>query len=493
MAESPSPHAAGPPRPGSAPALWILVIAGPAARAALLGGMLVAQSAIGKAFGLDDGVLAILFECIVFGSLLAVFVLPPLVRFAGLRPVSLFASLATVALLASGIALAPEGQAGMAATAALFAAATLTGFSVAVLSPVTQTLLNHATVSDPAGRDSLQSAWSAGQPVGFVLASFAGGLLVDSYGWWTALAVPLLFAAVCAVALLDRGVTGPAETTASTDDPGPALRELLVVLVALVAFEIWSTWGSLASWGDPGPMLALAVTLGTAAFAVRRLRQSKSPGVSTAAFGVPGFAAAFLILLIYQFPTTAEFEVLLLTELDHLSSAEIGNRTALGNIGQVLGTALAAALMYRSRHHLALMLGFVLTLVGMAGYVAYPWYDGFAYVTATRALAGFGSGLLTPVLFVLALAGMPARLHLPAGSWLVIALIGGTEIGLALFDIVLDLTVAATGTRLTGYLVVETAQLAVAAATAVLAAAIIGRGGLSLTTGPTGSPVRPPI
>lgn len=492
MAASPSSDAAGPPWPGGAPALWVLVVAGPAARAALLGGMLVAQSAIGKAFGLDDGVLAILFECIVFGSLLAVFVLPPLVRFAGLRPVSLIASLATVGLLATGIALAPDSGAGTAATAGLFAAATLTGFSVAVLSPVTQTLLNNATMSDPARRESLQSAWSAGQPVGFVLASFVGGVLVDSYGWWTALAVPLLFAAVCTVALLDRRVTASAADSA-LEDPGPALRELVTILVVLVAFEIWSSWGSLTSWGNPGPMLALAATLAAAAFAVRRLRRSQSPGVSTAAFGVPGFAAAFVILLLYQFPTTAEFEVLLLTELDHLSSAEIGNRTALGNIGQVLGTALAAALMLRSRHHLALMLGFALTLVGMAGYVAYPWYDSFAYVTATRALAGFGSGLLTPVLFVLALARMPAHLHLPAGSWLVIALIGGTEIGLALFDIVLDLTIAATGSRLTGYLVVETAQLAVAAATAVLAALILRRGGLSLAAGPTGGTVRPPF
>lgn len=493
MAASPSAGSAGLSGAGVAPALWVLVVAGPAARAALLGGMLVAQGAVGKAFGLGDGVLAILLECIVFGSLLAVFVLPPLVRWAGIRRVSLAASLGTMVLLGAGILLAPHAQAGTAATAGLFAAATLAGFGVAVLSPITQTLLNNATLSAPAQRDSMQSAWSAGQPVGFVLASFTGGLVVDAYGWWTALAVPLAFAAVCTVALFDRQVTGRAEASSATDDPAPALRELAVVLAALVAFEVWSTWGSLTSWASPGPMLALAATLATAALAVRRLGRSQATGMSAAPFGVPGFAAAFAILLVYQFPTTAEFEVLLLTELDHLSSTEIGNRTALGNVAQVLGTVLAAALMLRNRHHQALALGFALTLLGMAGYVAYPWYDGVVYVTATRALAGFGSGLLTPVLFVMALAHMPARLHLPAGSWLVIALLGGTEIGLALFDIVFDLSVAATGVRLRGYLAVETAQLAVAAATALLAAVLLRRGRLAAAPGQARAPVRPPV
>lgn len=504
MAASPPPDAVSPPAssaaPGAVPALWVLVLAGPAARAALLGALLVAQQAIGAAFGLGAGALAILFGCVVFGSLLAVFVLPPLVRGIGIRRTSMGASLATAGCLGLGMALAPAlhagadtpagaGAAPALSTVALFAVATATGFFVAVLSPVTQTLLNRATTCDPAARASLQSAWSAGQPVGFVGAAFLGGILVERLGWWTALSVPLAFALVCAVALMDRRVLSGVD--APPEEPGPRYGEVATIVLALVAFEAWSTWGALRSWADPGVLAMLAVTAGVSVLALRQLRRSDRPVVSPEPFAVPGFAAAFVVLLAYQLPTTAEFEVLLLTELDRISSAEIGNRTAIGNIGQVIGTALAAGLMYRGRYRLTLALGFALTLVGLAGYVAYPWHDGFAYVAATRTVAGFGSGLLTPVLFVLALARMPPALHLAAGSWLVIALIGGTEIGLALFDIVLDGVTAVTGSALHGYLAVEGAQLLVAAATAALAAVCVLGGRLAAGPGETVATGRP--
>jgi MFS family permease len=469
------------------PTLWILVFAGPALRTSLLGCMLVAEDAIGSTFRLSGGALAILVESIVFGGLLAVLLVPPLIATAGIRKISLVASAAAMLCLAISFGVAPLMSSGGAATAALFAVTTLLGFCVAVLSPVTQTLLNHATVADPVWRHSLQSVWSAGQPAGFILASAVGGLLVERYGWWAALAVPLAFALVSALALLDRGIVPKSGVDVGTVKPGRA--DIASIILALVAFEVWSTWGSLKSWLEPGVLAALLATVAMSMVAIGWLRRSAKPAVSPAPFAIVGFAAATLILFIYQFPTTAEFEVLLLGELGRMSAAEIGNRTAIGNLAQIAGTALAAWFLLRHQTRPALVAGFALTIVGLAGYTLYPWWSNFVLAASTRAVAGFGSGLLTPVLFVIALNRMPVLLQVAAGTWLVLALIGGTEVGLALFDIVLDTMSLLTGSRFGGYVAVEIAQLAFVVATAMLAWWLGARGRLPLTVGV--KPARP--
>ncbi len=217
--------------------------------------------------------------------------------------------------------------------------------------------------------------------------------------------------------------------------------------------------------------------------AINRARQSKEPAVSPRPFAIAGFAAATFILFVYQFPTTAEFEVLLLGQLGHMPAAEIGTRTAIGNAGQIVRTALAAALLLRHHAGLALTIGFGLTIAGLANYTLYPWWDGFIFTTVTRTIAGLGAGVLTPVLLVLALNRMPASLQIAAGTWLVLALIGGTKVGLAVFDIVLRLATGITKSAFGGYVTVESAQLACGLATAILTALLVVRGSLPLSTG----------
>jgi len=464
------------------PTLWLLVFAGPALRTSLLGCLLVAEPALGDAFTLSAETLAILVEGAIFGGLLAVFLIPPLVAKLGLLRVAFLAAALTVLCLLVSIAGGPFTSNDQRAVVGLFVAVGLLGFFVALLSPISQTLLNNATISDPTARHSLQSAWSAGQPAGFIVASLVGGALVESFGWWATLAVPLLFAFVSLLALLDRSIAHLADR--EPVDLKPSANDILWIVLALVAFEIWSTWGSLRSWLAPGVLVTLAVTIVFTLLAVNRTRQSPEPTVSPKPFASAGFGAATLILFIYQFPTTAEFEVLLLGELAHMSADEIGMRTAIGNVGQIAGTALAAALLLRHRAGLALIIGFILTIVGLSGYALYPWWNGFIFATVTRTIAGLGAGVLTPVLFVLALNRMPASLQIAAGTWLVLALIGGTEVGLATFDIVLELATKVAQSAFAGYVVVENAQLACSIATAILTAWLITRGSLPLATGP---------
>ncbi|WP_436640893.1 hypothetical protein [Microbaculum sp. FT89] len=476
-------------------ALWIAVFTGPALRTALLGGLLVGEAAIGSAFALNGGELAILVECSIFGGLLAVVLLPTLTKVLGARVLAIGAAWATILFLAAGMVFASRVSGGGFATIVLFAAALLLGFFVALLSPITQAMLNKATAADDDARHSLQSVWSAGLPAGFIAASVVGGVLVEWTGWWTALAVPLALAIVAALALLDSGLDHP--DASEVEAMQSSASEVAILVLALVAFEVWSTWGSLASWLEPGVLLALLATVAMGALALGRLRHSENPAISLAPYSVGGFAAATLILLLYQLPTTAEFEVLLLTELRHVPAETIGNRTAIGNAGQVVGTILAAGLLFQRRFRLALVAGFGLTIVGLAGYVAYPWFDGFAYIAATRTITGLGGGLLTPVLFVLALNRMPVPMQLAAGTWLVLANIGGVELGLALFDAVLEISTNVTGSDLAAYLTVEIAQLAVCVVTAVIALVLVKTGRLDVRDvspsagNPTGDPASP--
>ena len=463
------------------PALWVLVFAGPALRTSLLGCVLVAEREIGQSFGLGAGPLAILVESIIFGGLLAVFLVSPLVATVGIRRLCLAATALTVLSLGIGLTVAPGMSGGVSATVSLFVAAMLLGFFAAVLSPITQTLLNHATASDDPSRKSLQSVWSAGQPAGFIVAALAGGILVERFGWWAALVVPLALAVVSGLALLDRRVVHPSYQELA----GARSRasEVAWIVAALVAFEIWSTWGSLASWLEPGVLAALVATVAISMVAINRLRRSSCPAIPVTPFAVAGFAAATLVLFIYQLPTTAEFEVLILSEIKHMSASEIGTRTAIGNIAQLAGTALAAVLLLQHRIRFALAAAFALTVVGLAGYSLYFWWDGFAFAATTRAIAGFGGGLLTPVLFVVALNEMPASLQVAAGTWLVLAVIGGTEVGLALFGIVFDLANGLTGSPIASYMTVELTQLIVGSGTAILTGWLAMRGHFAFKSG----------
>lgn len=463
--------------------LSLVVFAGPGLRTSLLGSLLVAEAAIGKACGLGDQALAILVESVVFGGLVATLVQPALGRAVGVRRLSVAASVAVVLMLASTFVLAPRLAPQSSTAWILFAGAAALGFASAVLSPVTQAMLCRASETNPAARHMLQTVWSAGQPAGFIVGSLAGGIGMELWDWPGAFAVPLVFAVLAALPLLfgrRLGLDIDEEEGGAASGSG----ELGVLLLAVAAFEVWSTLGSQHTWLGPWTLAALVMTVASIAAAVARLRRSEHPALSPAPYGVAGFTAAAIVLLLLQLPTTAEFEVLLLTDLAGTKPEALGDRAALGNIGQIAGTALAGVLMLRRRFGLALVGGLAITFVGLAAYVAYPWASGIAFISVTRIVVGFGTGLATPVLFVAALDRMPARLSTPAGTWLVLILIGGTEVGLALLDMVLGGVTRLTGSPLAGYVVVEAVQALLCLVVLVVAVVALRDGRIAVTQAP---------
>lgn len=463
---------AAPPRlPGLA--LSALVFTGPAIRTALLGGLLVAEGAIGDAFRIGAEVQAILVECVVLGNLLAVFLLPPMMRRYGATRLAIGSAIAAVLILSLGLVAALSAmQPGPVATAVLLFGSLLTGFAVAVLAPVTQILLNQCTAGNPRATHTLQSLWNAGQPAGFVAASFLAGLLIAPFGWSAALIVPLVLTVVAAGAMALHRRRHPS-VAAETPAPAADRAEIALIVLALIAFELWSTVGTLRGWYSPFSLTALVVMLVAGGRATHSLLTSAAPAISIAPFRDKRFAVATLVLFLFQFATTAEFEVLLLADLAKMSPIDLGDRTAIGNLAQIAGTALAGVMLLRHAARAGLLLGLAITTLGLASYITYPWLDSLLYVTVTRSIVGFGSGLVTPILFTLALTGIGARDQVAAGTWLVIATVAGTEVGLALLDIVLAVATALGGSQRLGYVAVEAMQFLLGLAVALFAAGLV--------------------
>jgi MFS family permease len=442
--------------------LGLFIFAGPALRTSLLGSLLVSEAAIGRAYGLSDPGLAILMESIVCGALLSTLLLRFLAdRFGALR-LSLGSAVAVLMILAvtmlAGQALVP----GAVTTAFLFGSAGLLGFASAVLATITQVLLGKASEPDSHDREVLQSIWSAGQPAGFIVGSVAGGLLVKLVDWWAAYALTAILALLVLVSLCTnqrlRGLLVSGEARRE-EAQRPHWDSLLWLLATIAAFEVWSTFGSLVSWTSLITNMALVGILITGTLALRDLRRpDRIHAISVEPFAAAGFAGGVVVLLLLQLPTTAEFEVLLLSTLTNASPELLGDRSAFGNVGQILGTSLAGVLIYHGRARLALLGGLVLLLLGLLAYIAYPWVHGLVFVYSSRFMAGLGAGLATPTLFLFALARVRSDLSTPAGTWLVLVLIGSTELGLALLDLVLSAATAMTGSVFWGFVVVEAAQ-----------------------------------
>lgn len=468
--------------------LSVLVCTGPALRTALLGGLLVAEGAIGTAFHLDAETQAILVEGAVLGSLLAVFLLPVMTHRFGAAYVAGGSAIATVLVLALGLAAAALGiSPGPAATAGLLIGGLVAGFAVAVLAPVTQIMLNRRTEGNPRATHTLQSLWNAGQPAGFVVASLLTGVLIGPLGWSAALIVPLILAviAMAALVLVRLRYPLPVKTDPLTS---PDRTDVALIVVALIAFELWSTLGTLRGWVAPMTVVSLALTLVAGGFALNGLLKSPTPAMPVAPFRDVRFAVATLVLFLYQFATTAEFEVLLLADLAKMSPVDLGDRTAVGNIAQIAGTALAGVMMVRGATRLGLLAGMAITAIGLASYITYPWLDTLLYVTVTRSIVGFGAGLVTPILFTLALAGIGSRDQVAAGTWLVIATIAGTEVGLALLDIVLTAATTLGGSPRNGYIGVETVQFGIGLAVALAALALVAEMTLGVRSRSRSSP-----
>jgi hypothetical protein len=254
--------------------------------------VLVSEARFASFLGIAVERVALLMESIVAGMVVALALYPLVVRRFPVRRVAITSALAGAgALSAFAAAVATGAVAGREAWA--YTCLTLGGAALVWLAPSAQSLVLAWPGGD--GRKALTSIWTGATPAGFLTAPQLARWLLPTLGlsaYFAAFAMlPLAFAALVAAIAI-------APPDARADD---ALPPHLVVAfaAAVVAFEAWSTAGSVLGYASAVTLAALPLLAATVAWLVRRAKHFAATTSTDAATWC--FVAALFAL---EIPTT---------------------------------------------------------------------------------------------------------------------------------------------------------------------------------------------
>lgn len=464
--DEPSPRA----RPAVAALAVLAAVAllGNGMKAIVTSTVLVSEGTFAAFLGVPVARVALLMEAIVAGMVVALAAYPLLLRRAAPRTVGMVAcAAAAAAFTAFGLADLAR-VAGATRELSAYACLTLGAAAVACLAPTAQALIVRWPA--PGGRKALTTLWTGAAPAGFLAAPQLVKLLLPAFGlgWYflAFAALPLaLLALLAALAALLPDMTGGARSGATL----PA-RLLTAFAAAVVAFELWSTLGSVQGYTAPAALAALPLLAAAGTWFARDAAQA-----ARATALPPGTSWLLCALFALQWPTTGFFEAAFLYQQGY-AAGFVADRSTLAAAAQIAGTVTAGALAHRlPARESPLRLAFAAaTVAGLATFACYPWIASSAWFLWTPVLTGFGSGGLT-VLLCLALVRSAASVALLA-ALPAIAIMVGTEFGLELLELVLAAAQAAGLAMGDAFGVLFGGQLALALVVPVLLVAA-GRAG----------------
>ncbi|MFO1305505.1 MAG: hypothetical protein U1F54_17395 [Burkholderiales bacterium] len=384
--------------------------------------VLVSEARFAAFLGIAVESVALLMETIVAGMVIALAAYPLALRRYPVRAIAIVAALAAAAAFAAFAAFAGHAS-GASREAWAYGCLTLGGAAIVWLAPSAQSLVLAWPGNE--GRRALTSLWTGATPAGFLAAPQLAKWLLPSLGlsayFATFAAMPLAFAALVATcALVPAGVD---------EDALPA-SVVIAFVATVIAFEAWSTAGSLRGYLAPAtlaslPLLALAVT-----WLVQRARRfAQTAMTATGATAWWSLAALFAL----EIPTTGFFEAAFLYDRG-MSETLVADRATLAAMAQVAGTLVAGVALHRDGEHRARVawIACALAILGVAGYAAYPWGASVPWFMATAAVAGLGVGGLTLVLCLAIVRGADRAATLAALPS--IAIMIGTEFGLEMLQ-----------------------------------------------------------
>lgn len=454
--------------PGAAGAVALLAgiaLFGNGLKAVVTSTVLVSQAQFAAYLQMPAPRVAVLMEAVIAGMVVALAACPLLLRRASARAVAMVACLVAAASFAAFAAVDLAQPAAWVRETAAFAGFGAGAAALALLAPTAQSLVTLA----PAARGALTGVWTGATPAGFLVAPQMVKVLLPAWGlayyFLAFAALPLaLFALLLALAAVL-----PAARAVDPSAPTLPTRLLLAFVAMVIAFEIWSTLGSVTGYRTPATIAGLALCVGAGAWLFAEARRTPVP----ASFP---HASAWLLgaLFVLEMPTTGFFDTTFLVER-HVAEDFIADRSTLAAAAQIAGTLAALFLAHRfPAAERALRYGFAaLAVAGLAAIAGYPWFAAPAYLLWTPALEGFGAAGLTLLVCLAAVRGAAAHPLLAALPSIAIML--GTEVGLEMLQLVLAIadTLGATGDVAFGALF--GAQVVIAlAAVALLARA--GRG-----------------
>ena len=384
--------------------------------------VLVSEARFAAFLGIAVERVALLMETIVAGMVVALAVYPLLLRRFPTRGIALAASIAAAAAFAM-FAFATLQPSAAARELWAYACLTLGGAAIVWLAPSAQSLVLAWPGAD--GRKALTSIWTGATPAGFLAAPQLAKWLLPGLGlsaYFAAFAaLPLAFAVLAAIA---------AAPPIAADDESLPVPLVVAFAAAVVAFEAWSTSGSLLGYTAAVTLAALPLLAASVAWLVQRARRFASTTTTDAATWC--YVATLFAL---EIPTTGFFEAAFLYDRG-LPEALVADRATLAAAAQVAGTFLAGVVLHHASASPArvAVISCALVVLGVSGYAAYPWMPSVPYYMATAAVAGLGVGGLTLVLCLAIVRGADRAAALAALPS--IAIMIGTEFGLELLQCV---------------------------------------------------------
>jgi hypothetical protein len=371
---------------------------------------------------------AVLMEVIVGGMVIALALCPLFLSRMRARTLAIAACVAAAGAFATFAVVDLAGPAEWAREVAAFGCLALGAGALALLAPTAQALVTLAPTASL--RTSLTAVWTGATPAGFLVAPQMVKYLVPALGlgyYFLALAaLPLVLLSLLVMFALAMPATDAAQPLA----PPIAAGSMSAFLAAVIAFEAWSTLGSVTAYDAPLTWAALMVCVLTAVWLKRAVRRDAPP---TAFAGSASWLLGALFVL--EMPTTGFFDTAYLVERGFAQSF-IADRATLAAAAQILGAVAAGGLVHRrpaAEATLRYAFAAILT-VGLIALAAYPWLERPQYFLWPPAIEGFGASGLT-LLICLAVvrdaARHPLRAALPS-----IAIMLGTEFGLELLQLV---------------------------------------------------------
>lgn len=322
----------------------------------------------------------------------------------------------------------------------------LIGFSLASLAPIAQMITGW-------GQERhiklLTGVWAVAMPAAFLVTPQLLRVIAPRYGLDVffagfALAPLILIGAIWAVA--EPPNVGEHAATS------PSLARLFPAILTLITFEALTlsvTLSGVTSAITQG--LAVLFLLVLAYLFHSRRKRASAPQPDTATLGI--FAFLFLI----NIATTGFYDTAYLV-LHMCSNTLIADRATIGALAQVCAAMGTTALLARYALQRPLMLaGALITAIGLGSYLLYFSYPFYEVYVGSKAITGFGTGLLTTAaIFAVSKSSAQA-----AGLSLFIAfvIIIGTEVGLELFEIYAQLADLAQLPSETSYMMIFVAQI----------------------------------
>jgi len=246
----------------------------------------------------------------------------------------------------------------------LIAARSLQGLGAAVLSPATLTILT-ATFTEARERARALGMWSAMAAVGGASGALFGGMLTQwlSWRWIFYINIPIGLVTF----LVARFVLG--ESRVEADRPSLDVLGALTVTGGLMALVYAIAQTDTHAWGTLDTLAPLGVAIVLfAAFAVIETRLAATPLVPFRLFSSRSLVGANLVMLLVGGAMFSMwlFQSLYLQEVLHLSPLATGVCFLPQTAAIAIGAQVSARLVPRLGPRAPLMVGVVLSTVGLA-------------------------------------------------------------------------------------------------------------------------------